>query len=92
MMGELLITSSNGKVLLVLLGCLRQQQLTVGFYADVFDLHKGIAGETAIKLAHEEIGILRRHNRYKKMCFLQEINLGVPYQSFRFENWYNYKI
>jgi hypothetical protein len=54
---------------LVLLGCLRQQRLTVGIYADVFDLHEGIAGKTAIKLTHEEIEILRRHVADKKMCF-----------------------
>ena len=58
-----------GKVLLVLLGCLRQQQLTVGIYADVLDVCKGIAGETAIKLMHKKIGILRRYGSDKKMCF-----------------------
>jgi hypothetical protein len=39
---------SNRIVLLVLLDCLGQQQLTVGVYADVFDVCEGIAGETAI--------------------------------------------
>jgi hypothetical protein len=34
--------------------------LTIGVYADVFDVRKGIAGETAIKLMHEQIGIIRR--------------------------------
>jgi hypothetical protein len=46
-------------VFLVLMGCLRQQQLAVGVYADVFDLRKGIAGETSIKLLHKEIRIFR---------------------------------
>jgi hypothetical protein len=59
---------SNGQMLLVLLGCLRQQRLTVGVYADVFNVSEGIAGETAIKLMHEDIGILRRHGTDKKIC------------------------
>jgi hypothetical protein len=49
---------SNGLVLLVLLGCLRQLRLIIGVSADVFKVRKGIAGETAIILTHEEIGIL----------------------------------
>jgi hypothetical protein len=59
---------SNWMVLLVLLDCQRQQRLTVGIFADVFDVHKGIANETTIKLMHKEIGILRRHGTDEKMC------------------------
>ena len=44
-------------------------------YADMFNLREGIASETDIKLTHVEIGILRRHDRYKEMCFLQEIEV-----------------
>jgi hypothetical protein len=55
-------------MLLVLLDCLRQQQLTIGIYTDVFDVHKDIARETAIKLMHKEIRILRRYDSDKEMC------------------------
>jgi hypothetical protein len=48
-----------GKVLLVLLGCLRQQRLKVAICASVFYVHEGFAGETAIKLMYEELEILR---------------------------------
>jgi hypothetical protein len=51
----------------VLLGSLRQQWLTVGIYADVLDVHKGIAGETAIKPMPKEKGIIRRYDSDKKM-------------------------
>ncbi len=60
---------SNGMVLLVQLGCLRQQWLTVGIYADVFDVCEDIAGETAIKLTHAEIGIIRRYGTDKSLFY-----------------------
>ncbi len=41
--------------------------MTVGAYADVFNVRKEIAGEIAIKLTHEEIGILRRCGTGQKM-------------------------
>jgi hypothetical protein len=67
MMGRLSQLLSN-KVFLVLSGCLRQQQLTVGIYADMFNVHKVITSETAIKLMHEEIEILSRHGTDKNVC------------------------
>jgi hypothetical protein len=59
----------------VILGCLRQQRLTVGIYADVLDVRKGITGETEIKLMHKKIGILRRYGLDKKMCFYGEVKI-----------------
>ncbi len=68
----------------MLLGCLRQQGLTVGINADLFDVRKGIAGKTAIKLMHNEIGILRRYDTDKNVYLRR--NLGVTYWTFRLEN------
>jgi hypothetical protein len=62
-------------VLLVLLGYLKQQQLTAGIYADVFNVDKGIAGETAIKQMHKEIGFLKRYSTDKRMCIYGEIKV-----------------
>jgi hypothetical protein len=42
----------------------------VGICANMLDVGEGIAGETAIKLMHEEIRIVRRYGSDKGMCIL----------------------
>jgi hypothetical protein len=50
--------------LVVLVGC---QSLTDGICDDVLDVVEGVAGETVIKLMHEETGIIERYGSDKKM-------------------------
>jgi hypothetical protein len=57
-------------IVFVMLGCLRQQRLTDGNYANVLDVGEGIASEAAIKLMHKDIGILRRYGSDKGICIL----------------------
>jgi hypothetical protein len=48
--------------------------LTVDVCADVMELAEGIAGETAIKLMHKEIGICSRYRVQTRKCdFMDKI-------------------
>jgi hypothetical protein len=41
----------------------------------LLDVPKSIAGETTMKMMHEEVGICRRYVRHKEMCVWGEIKM-----------------
>jgi hypothetical protein len=41
----------------------------------LLDVPKSIAGETTMKMTHEEVGIRSRYVRHKEMCIYGEINM-----------------
>jgi hypothetical protein len=41
----------------------------------LLDVPKSIAGETAMKMMHDEVGICRRYVHYKEMCIHGEIKM-----------------
>ncbi len=45
------------------------------WHIGLLDVPKSIAGETTMKMMHEEVGICRRYVRHKEICIKGEIKM-----------------